>query len=107
MVLDTATICDLCDQFPEFSMLRQLVRVAKSAGASPFLLTAYRPLSDCTYGKQIQRFPSCGRHRDCAESHDQLMLQVQSNKHSDCYRGQILHGEKVERRDDMEYEQIY
>jgi hypothetical protein len=67
MVLDTATICDLCDLFPEFSMLRQLVRVAKCAGANPSLSTVYQPLNDCTYGKQRQHFPSCGHHRDCAE----------------------------------------
>jgi hypothetical protein len=107
MVLNTATICDLCDLFPEFSMLRQLVRVAKYAGASPSLLIAYLPLSDCTYGKQRQRFPSCAHLHDCAESHDQSMLQEQSNRHSGCYRGQRLHAWKVELHVDMECEQIY
>jgi hypothetical protein len=107
MVLNTATICDLCDPFPEFSMLRQLAHVAKCAGASPSPLTAYLPLSDCTYGKQRQRFPSCGHRHDCAESRGRSMLPEQNNKRSDCYHGQKLRGEKVELRDDMGYEQIY
>jgi hypothetical protein len=107
MVLNTATICDLCDLFPEFSMLRLLVRVAKCAGASPSLLIAYPPLSDCTYGRQRQHSPSCDHHRDFAESRGRSMLQEQNNKHSDCYRGQKLHDAKVELRDDMGYEQIY
>jgi hypothetical protein len=107
MVLNTATICDLCDLFPEFSMLRQLARVAKYEGASPSLSNVCQLLSDCTYDKQRQRFPSYGHHRDYAESHGRSMLQERSNKRSDCCRGQKLLGVKVELHGDMEYEQIY
>jgi hypothetical protein len=107
MVLDTATICDLCDLFPEFSMLHQLVHVAKCAGASPSLLTAYLPLSDCTYGTQRQRFPSCGHRHDCAESRGRSKWQAQNSKRSDYCHGQKLHDVKVELHGDMEYEQIY
>jgi hypothetical protein len=35
------------------------------------------------------------------------MLQAQNSKRSDYCHGQKLRGEKVELRDDMEYEQIY
>jgi hypothetical protein len=107
MVLSTATICDLCDLFPEFSMLRQLARVAMCEAASPSLLIVCQLLSDCTYDKQRQRFPNYGHLLDYGESHGRSMLQEQSNKRSDCYPERKLHDVKVELHGDMEYEQIY
>jgi hypothetical protein len=107
MARDTATTCDLCDQFQGFSMLRQLARVEASLIANPTPSNVYQPLDDCTCDKLKRRFPNCVHHRDCAESHDQLMLQVLSNKHSDHHLWQKLRDEKVEPRDDKEFEQIY
>jgi hypothetical protein len=43
MALGTAAICDLCDLFPEFSMLRQLVHVAESAISIQALSDVYQP----------------------------------------------------------------
>jgi hypothetical protein len=107
MVLSTATICDLCDPFPEFSMLRQLAHVAKYVGASPSLSNVCQLLSDCTYDKQRQRFPNYGHHLDYGESRGRSMLQEQNSKRNDYCPEQKLHDVKVEQHVDMEYEQIY
>jgi hypothetical protein len=107
MALGTATICDLCDLFQGFSMLRQLARVEASLIATLIPSNVYQPLSDCTCDKRKRRFPNCVRHRDCAESHGQSMSQVRCNKHIDHHLWQKLRDEKVEQRDDMEFEQIY
>jgi hypothetical protein len=107
MARDTATTCDLCDQFQGFSKRRQLARVEASLVANLIPSNAYRPLSDCTCDKLKQRFPSCAHHHDCAELHGQSMLQVLSNKRIDHHLWQKLRDEKVERHDDKEFEQIY
>jgi hypothetical protein len=70
-------------------------------------LNVCRPLGDCTCGKLKQHFPSCVPRLDCAESHGQSKLQVQSNKHIGHHLGQILRDEKVALHVDMEFEQIY
>jgi hypothetical protein len=107
MVLDTATICDLCDQFPGFAMLPRLARVEASLNATLIPLNVCRPSGDCTCDKPKQRFPNCAHRRDCAESHGQSMLQGPSNKHIDRHLWQKLHDGKVERHVDREFEQIY
>jgi hypothetical protein len=64
-------------------------------------------LHDCSDDKQQPRFPNCGLRHENAELRDQLRLRHFHNKHSAHHRGQKLHGEKVELRDDMEFAQIY
>jgi hypothetical protein len=73
MARDTATTCDLCDQFQGFSMLRQLARVATSLIATLIPSNVYQPLDDCTCDKLKRRFPNYVHHRDCAESRGQSM----------------------------------
>jgi hypothetical protein len=107
MARDIAATCDLCDQFQGFSKPPQLVRVEECVVATLIPLNVCRPLGDCTCGKLKQHFPSCVPRRDCAESHGQSKLQVQSNKHIGHRLWQILHDEKVALHVDMEFEQIY
>jgi len=107
MALDTATTCDLCDQFQEFAMLHLQARVEESLIANLIPSNVYQPLSDCTCDKLKRRFPNCVPHLDCVESHGQLKLQVRRNKHIDHHLGQKLHDEKVALHVDMEFEQIY
>jgi hypothetical protein len=71
MAPGTATTCDLCDQFQEFSKLRQLARVEAFLIANLVPSNVYRPSGDCTCGTLKRRFPNCGHRRDCAESHGQ------------------------------------
>jgi hypothetical protein len=107
MALGTATTCDLCDQFQGFSKPPQLVRVEECVIATLIPLNVCRPLGDCTCGKLKQHFPSCVPRLDCAESHGQSKLQVQSNKHIGHRLGQKLRDEKVALHVDKEFEQIY
>jgi hypothetical protein len=107
MARGTAATCDLCDQFQEFAMPPQLARVEASLIANLIPSNVYQPLGDCTCGKLKRHFPNCAHHRDCAESHGQSMLQGPSNKHIDRHLWQKLHGGKVERHVDTEFEQIY
>jgi hypothetical protein len=107
MALSTATICDLCDLFPEFSMLHLLVRVAGFAISSQALSVACQLSHGCTCDRLKRHFPNCVRPRDYVELHGQLMLLVLNSKHNVHHREQRLHGVTVELNDDMEYEQIY
>jgi hypothetical protein len=107
MALSTATTCDLCDLFQEFSTLHQLARVEASLIANLIPSNVYQPLGDCTCDKLKRRSPNCVHHRDCAESRGQLMLQALSNKRIDHHLWQKLRVEKVEPHDDREFEQIY
>jgi hypothetical protein len=68
MALDTATICDLCDLFPEFSMLHQLVHEARCAISQPSsfnCLSALMWLRTCD--KLKQHFPNYVRHHGYEE----------------------------------------
>jgi hypothetical protein len=96
--------CDLCQ---EFSRQRQLVREEVSEVSNLILSAVYQPSSGCTCGKQIQHFPSYGRHRESAESRGQSKLQVRCSKRSGHHRVQILRGVKVGPHGDMESLQIY
>jgi hypothetical protein len=71
------------------------------------LSAVYQLLGDCTYGKQIQHFPSYGRHLESVESRDRSKLQVRSSKRSAHHRVQILRGVKVGQHGDKESLQIY
>jgi hypothetical protein len=95
--------CDLCQ---EFSRQRQLVRVEVSEVSNPILSAVYQPLSDCTYGKQIQHFPSYGRRHESVESRDQSKLQVRCSKHNVRHHAQILRDVKVGQHGDKEFLQI-
>jgi hypothetical protein len=106
MAASTATICDLCDLSPKFSMLPQLAHEARCANATQVLSGVCQPLSGCTCDKQKQHFPSYVLRRDCVESHGRLMLQVLRSKHNDHHLEQRLHGVRVEQSDDKECEQI-
>jgi hypothetical protein len=106
MAASTATICDLCDLSPKFSMLLPLAHEARCANATQVLSGVCQPLGGCTCDRQKQHFPSCVLRRDYVESHGQLMLQVLRSKHSDHHLEQILLGETMEQSDDKEYEQI-
>jgi hypothetical protein len=107
MALGTATTCDLCDLFPEFSMLRQLVHEARCVISSPAPLNVYLLLDGCTCGKRKQHFPNYVHHHDCVELHGQLKLLVLNSKHTDLHREQRLRGERVVLNGGMEYEQTY
>jgi hypothetical protein len=107
MARDIAATCDPCGLFQGFSKPHQLVRVEECVVATPIPLNVCRPSGDCTCDKLKRRFPNCARRLDCAESHGQWMLQVQSNKHIGHRLWQILHDEKVALHVDMEFEQIY
>ena len=106
MALNTAATFYLCDQYQEFSMQPQLVRVAKYAGANLNLSVAYPPSCDCNDDKQRQHFPNYVRHHDYVELRDQLTLQVLRNKRIDHHLEQKLHDEIVALNGDMEFEQI-
>jgi hypothetical protein len=106
MALDTAAICDLCDQFPEFSMPPLLVHAEGFAISTLTPSTAYLPSRDCIYGKQKRHSPNCVHRLDCEGSHGQSMLQALNSKRTVRHREQILHGETAELSDGMEYEQI-
>jgi hypothetical protein len=107
MAVSTATNDHRFGQFQGFSTLLQLVHVATDGGASQSLSSVYLPLSDCTYGRPIQRFPKCGHHHDFAELHGQSMWQARCSRRNVPRREQRLHGAKEGLHDDMEYEQIY
>jgi hypothetical protein len=59
-----AYLCDLCQ---EFARQRQQVRAEVSEVSNLIPSAVYQPLSGCTYGKQIQHFPSYGRRHVIAE----------------------------------------
>jgi hypothetical protein len=105
MAASTATICDLCDLFLEFSMQPQLVLEAKYAISSQALSGVCQLSHGCTCDKQKQHFPSYDHHHDCVESRDQSMLQVQRNKRNDRRLWQISRGEIMELNVDMEFAQ--
>jgi predicted HAD superfamily hydrolase len=107
MALGTATTCDLCDLFPEFSMQRQLVHEARCAISSRAPSNVYPLLGDCTCDRQKQHFPNYVHHHDCVELHGQLKLLVLNSKHTDLHREQRLRGERVVLNGGMEYEQTY
>jgi hypothetical protein len=106
MALDIAAICDLYDQFPEFSMPPQRVHAEGFAISTLTPSTAYLPSHDCIYGKRRRHSPNCVLRLDCEGSHGQSMLQALNSKHTVRHREQISHGEIVELNGDMEYEQI-
>jgi hypothetical protein len=106
MAAGTATICDLCDPYPGFSMQHQLVRVEEYVISTLIPLNACQLLHGCTYGKQKQHFPNYGRHHDYVELHGRLKLQVLNSKHIGHHREQRLHVVTVELNGDMECEQI-
>jgi hypothetical protein len=107
MALSKAAIDYQYVQCREFAMPHQLVREEVSEVSIPNPLAVYRPLSDCTCGKQIQHSPSCDRRHESEESHDQSKLQVQNSKHIDRHREQRLLCEKAALRGDKESLQIY
>jgi hypothetical protein len=106
MAANTATICDLYDQFPKFSMPLPLVREARCANASQVLLGVCQLYHDCTYDTLTLRFPNCVRRLDCVESHDQLKLQVLSSRRNDHHLEQRLLVETMGQNGDKEFEQI-
>jgi hypothetical protein len=88
MALSKVAIDYQCVQCREFAMLHQLVRVAVSEVSSPNPSAAYQLSSDCIYGKQIRRSPSCDRHHESEELHDLLKLPVLNSKHIAHHRAQ-------------------
>jgi hypothetical protein len=93
-------------RFPEFAKLPLLVREEVSSTSNQFPLACDQLFGDCTYGKLRQHSPNCENRHDSVESHDQLKLLAQSSKRIAHHREQKVHGEKVELRDDKEFEQI-
>jgi hypothetical protein len=66
MAVSTATSDHRFGQFQGFSTPPQLVHVVTVEVATQSLSSVYRPLSDCTYGRPIRRFPKYERHHDFA-----------------------------------------
>jgi pullulanase/glycogen debranching enzyme len=106
MPQDMRAICGAAYQFQEFSKQNQQVPEVVSATSSPFLSKSYLLLNGYIYDKQKQRSPNYVHHHDSVELRDQLMLQVQHNKHNDHHREQIRLCGKVELNDDKEFLQI-
>jgi hypothetical protein len=88
-------------------MLHQLVREEVSEVSIPNPSAVYQLSSDCIYGKQIQRSPSCDRRHENEESRDLLKSLAQNSKRNDRHREQRSLDVKVELRGDKESLQIY
>ena len=81
-LLGTATNAHRCVRYQEFAMPHQQVHAAASATSSRFLLSACRPLRDCTYGTLTRRSPTCVRRLDSVGLRGLSMSLAPCNTHN-------------------------